>query len=176
MRDTNKDDERKFRRLLVALLPRLRRFALSLTGDMSEADDLVQAACEHALSRRYQFKDGRRMDSWMFSIIHHLLIDETRAMRRKKSHVSLEEGRFLTTAINGMKKLEAKLQLQTVYAAMQRLTDKDRLVISLVCIEGMSYKDAAQTMQVPVGTVMSRLARARKKLYDLVHQPQRSTE
>ncbi len=176
MRDTNKDDEREFRRRLVELLPRLRRFALSLTGDMSEADDLVQSACEHALSRRHQFKDGRRMDSWMFSIIHHLLIDETRAMRRKKPHVPLEEGRFLATAINGMKKLEAKLQLQTVYAAMQRLTDNDRLVISLVCIDGMSYKDAAQTMQVPVGTVMSRLARARKKLYGLVHQSQETPE
>jgi RNA polymerase sigma-70 factor (ECF subfamily) len=170
------EDDSAFREQLVALLPRLRRFALSLTSDMNEADDLVQAACEHALSRRHQFKDGSRMDSWMFSITHHLLIDETRAMRRKKPHVPFEEGRFPATAINGMKKLEAKLQLQTVYAAMQRLTDNDRLVISLVCIDGMSYKDAAQTMQVPVGTVMSRLARARKKLYGLVHQPQGSSE
>jgi RNA polymerase sigma-70 factor (ECF subfamily) len=170
------EDDNVFREQLVALLPRLRRFALSLTSDINEADDLVQAACERALSRRHQFKDGSRVDSWMFSIIHHLLIDETRAMRRKKSHVPFEEGRFLATAINGMKKLEAKLQLQTVYAAMQKLTDNDRLVISLVCIDGMSYKDAAQTMQVPVGTVMSRLARARKKLHGLVRQRQGSSE
>ena len=176
MNRAEQEDDSAFREQLVTLLPRLRRFALSLTPDMSEADDLVQAACEHALSRRRQFKAGSRMDSWMFSIIHHLLIDETRAMRRKKPHVSFDEGRFIATAMNGMKKLEAKFQLQEVFSAMRRLGDNDRLVLSLVCIDGMSYKDAARTMQVPVGTVMSRLARARKKLYSLVHQPRKSQE
>ncbi len=169
-------EERVFREELVALLPRLRRFALSLTGDMAEADDLVQAACEKALSQRKQFRAGSRLDRWMFAIIHHLLIDETRSMRKKKPHVPFDEGRIFGRAINGMKKLEAKLQLQGVVAAMRRLSDADRQVLALVCIDGMSYKEAAKTMQVPVGTVMSRLARARKKLYALVRQDRGNTE
>ncbi len=176
MNSIEQEDENVFREQLVALLPRLRRFALFLTSDMTEADDLVQSACERALSRRLQWQPGSRLDSWMFSIIHHLMIDETRTMRRRKTHIPLEEGRFIATAMNGMKKLEAKLRLKQVAMAMQHLTDNDRLVISLVCIDGMSYKDAANTLQVPVGTVMSRLARARKKLYGLVHQRQGSSE
>jgi len=176
MNSIEQEDENVFREQLVTLLPRMRRFALSLTSDMNEADDLVQAACEHALSRRQQFKAGNRMDRWMFSIIHHLLIDETRAMRRKKPHVPFEEGRFLATAMNSMKRIEAKFQLQEVFSAMQRLGDNDRLVLSLVCIDGMSYRDAAQTMQVPIGTVMSRLARARRKLHGLVHQGREKSE
>jgi RNA polymerase sigma-70 factor (ECF subfamily) len=170
MSERPQDEELEFRNQLVALLPRLRRFALSLTGDITDADDLVQNACEHALTRRHQWQPDKRLDSWMFAIIHHLLIDETRTMRRKKVHVPFEEGRFLTTAISSIKKLEAKLRLKQVAEAMQRLTDKDRLVISLICIDGMSYSDAAETMQIPVGTVMSRLARARKKLHELVNR------
>ncbi len=170
------EEDNAFREELVALLPRLRRFALSLTGDMAEADDLVQAACEKALSGRNQFRAGSRLDRWMFAVIHHLLIDKTRSMRKKKPHVSFDEGRIIGTAINGMRKLEAKLQLQGVLAAMRKLGDTDRQVLALVCIDGMSYKDAAETMQVPVGTVMSRLARARKKLHILVRQDRGSTE
>ena len=170
------EEDSAFREELVALLPRLRRFALSLTGDMAEADDLVQAACEKALSRRKQFRPGSTLDRWMFAIIHHLLIDETRSMRKKKPHVPFDEGRIIATAINGMKKLEAKLQLQGVLAAIRRLGDIDRQVLALVCIDGMSYKEAAETMQIPVGTVMSRLARARKKLHALVLQDRGSTE
>jgi RNA polymerase sigma-70 factor (ECF subfamily) len=164
------NEELEFRSQLVTLLPRLRRFSLSLTGNMSDADDLVQNACEHALSRRHQWQPDKRLDSWMFAIIHHLLIDETRSMRRKKVHVPFEEERFSQTAISSLNKLEVKMRLKQVAKAMQRLTDKDRLVISLVCIDEMSYADAAETMHIPVGTVMSRLARARKKLHQLVNQ------
>jgi RNA polymerase sigma-70 factor (ECF subfamily) len=162
--------ELEFRNQLVALLPRLRRFALSLTGNMSDADDLVQNSCEHALSRRHQWRPEKPLDSWMFAIIHHLLIDETRSMRRKKEHIPFKEERFPQAAVSSMDKLDAKMRLKLVAKAMQLLTDKDRLVISLVCIDEMSYADAAETMQIPVGTVMSRLARARKKLHQLVNK------
>ena len=162
------DDEQAFRRQLVALLPRLRRFALSLCRDQAEADDLVQAACERALRRWRRWRPGSRLDNWMFAIIRHLFIDETRTARRKNPHVPLEEERLLTTVANTMKKIEAKMNLEQVAGAMQRLAAGERLVIALVCVEGMSYKDAAATMQVPVGTVMSRLARGRKKLHRLV--------
>lgn len=168
MSDQASPDNPDFPDQLVSLLPRMRRFALSLTSNMDKADDLVQAACERALSRKHQWQPGTRLDSWMFKIIHRLMIDNAKSMRERKPHIALEEERFIATAINGMKKLEAKLRLQQVATAMQKLKDSDRLVISLVCIDGMSYKHAAETLQVPVGTVMSRLARARKKLHQLV--------
>ena len=165
---SKQEREREFKEELVALLPRMRRFALSLTSNMDAADDLVQAACLKALSRRRQWRRGSRLDSWMFTIIHHLMIDGTRSMRVRKPHIPLEEERLPFGTVNVMKKLEAKFKLRQVAAAMQRLTAGDRLVISLVCIDGMSYRAAAETMQVPVGTVMSRLARARKKLHRLL--------
>ena len=168
MREPAAPDNPNFQEQLVLLLPRMRRFALSLTANMDKADDLVQAACERALSRKHQWQPGTRMDSWMFTIIHRLMIDNTRSMRERKPHIVFEEDRFITAAINGIKTLEAKLKLQKVATAMQKLKDSDRLVISLVCVDGMSYKHAAETLQVPVGTVMSRLARARKKLHQLV--------
>lgn len=176
MRGAETRYDRELRDQLVTLLPRLRRFALSLTSNMEEADDLVQAACERALARQHQWQPGTRLDSWMFKITHRLMIDETRSMRKRKPHLVLEEERFIATAINGMKKLEAKFKLQQVIAAMRQLADSDRLVISLVCIDGMSYRDAAETMQVPVGTVMSRLARARKRLHKLVTQPEKQLQ
>ncbi len=164
------EDEQAFRQQLVALLPRLRRFALSLTGDMAEADDLVQAACERALSRFHQWRPGSRLDRWLFAIIHHLFIDERRTMRWKKPHLPLEEESLLLHAKNTMKKLEARLQLGEVARAMRRMGETERMVLSLVCVEGMSYRDAAEIMEVPVGTVMSRLARARKKLHRLISE------
>jgi len=164
------EDEQTFRQQLVALLPRLRRFALSLTGDRAEADDLVQAACERALARYHQYRPGSRLDRWLFAILHHLFIDERRTMRRQKPHLPFEEGKLLSQAKNTMKKLEARLQLGEVARAMRQMGETERMVLSLVCVEGMSYRDAAEIMQVPVGTVMSRLARARKKLHRLIHE------
>ncbi len=165
-RARGKDAE--FRDELVRLLPRLRRFALSLTGDLDKADDLVQAACVRALSRRHQWRDGSRLDSWMFKIIHRLMIDTSRAMRVRAPHFRLEEERFVAKTGNIMRKVEAKWSLGKVAAAMRKMTVDERLILSLVCIDGMSYRHAAETLQIPVGTVMSRLARARKKLHRLV--------
>ena len=162
-------DEQAFRQQLVAMLPRLRRFALSLTGDRAEADDLVQATCERALARFHQWRPDSRLDRWLFAILHHLFIDERRSVRRRKPHLPFEEERLFARARNTMKNIEARLQLGEVAQAMRQMTENDRMVLSLVCVEGMSYRDAAAIMQVPVGTVMSRLARARKKLHGLIH-------
>jgi len=165
----NQVDEQAFRQQLVAMLPRLRRFALSLTGDRAEADDLVQATCERALSRYHQWRPDSRLDRWLFAILHHLFIDERRAVRNTKPHVPLEEGRIPARTKNSTKMLEARLELDEVARAMRQMSDTERMVLSLVCVEGMSYRDAAGIMGVPVGTVMSRLARARKKLHRLIH-------
>ncbi len=155
----------------MELLPRLRRFALSLTGNLDDADDLVQAACERALSRRHQWRPGSRLDSWMFKIIHTMMIDEARSMRKRQPHYSFEEERFNKGLSDGVKKIEARLQLEKVAHAMRELPDNDRMILSLVCVDGQSYRDAAEVLQLPVGTVMSRLARARKKLHVLLAAP-----
>ncbi|RTZ96134.1 MAG: RNA polymerase sigma factor [Deltaproteobacteria bacterium] len=159
-----------FRDQIVALLPRLRRFAFSLTANLADADDLVQAACERALSREQQWRPGTRLDSWMFRIIQTLKIDQARSMRQRSPHLPLEETTFGPVGDNEKNRIEAKMALGQVARAMQRLPENDRLVLSLVCVEGQSYKDAALTLQVPIGTVMSRLARARRRLHTMVHQ------
>jgi len=159
----------EYRDQIVALLPRLRRFALSLTSNQEDADDLVQAACERALTREPQWQPGTRLDSWLFRIIYTLRIDKSRSMRESKVHVPFEEAAVRQEAGEKEGKLEAKLMLQHVLKAMRQLPENDRLILALVCVDGMSYKHASATLEVPIGTVMSRLARARKKLYVLVN-------
>jgi RNA polymerase sigma-70 factor (ECF subfamily) len=163
-----------FRDQIVALLPRLRRFAFSLTSNLADADDLVQAACERALARERQWRPGTRLDSWMFRIIHTLRIDHVRSMRERRPHLPLEETTLQPTGDNSKSRIEAKMALGRVVEAMQRLPENDRLILSLVCVEGQSYKDAAATLQVPIGTIMSRLARARRKLHTMVHHGNKS--
>ncbi|MBC2744845.1 MAG: sigma-70 family RNA polymerase sigma factor [Desulfosarcina sp.] len=165
---TNTNDN-NFRNQIVALLPRMRRFAYTLTSNREDADDLVQAACERALSRRNQWEPGSRLDSWMFRIIHTQRIDMTRSQRSRSVHVPLEEITHRPTGANGKNKIEASIMLRQVLQAMEQLSESDRVVLALVCIEGLSYKDSAATLEVPIGTVMSRLARARHRLHELVN-------
>ena len=158
-----------FRQEMIDLLPRLRRFAYTLTSNRFDADDLVQAACERALTRSGQFKPGTRMDSWMFRIIYTLRVDASRSLRSRTPHSSFDEqydSRQEAEGENG--KLETRLMLKNVMGAMKQLSENDRLVLALVCVDGMSYKKAADTLGIPMGTVTSRLARARTKLSVLV--------
>lgn len=159
----------EFGEQLVVLLPRLRRFAYTLTSHREDADDLVQAACERALSRQHQWQAGTRLDSWIFRIIHTLRIDQTRSGRSRTPHISLEDENCPPQTNNGGTDMENKLMLQQVLTSMRQLTNNDRTLLALVCIEGFSYKETASVLEVPVGTVMSRLARARQRLYTQVH-------
>lgn len=149
---------------LVALLPRLRRFALALAGSADRADDLVQSACERALRGQAGFVPGTRLDAWMFRIIRNLWIDGLRAegggLRR---HVPVEEAEALH-APAGAAAVEAAIVIEDVRRAMAALPEQQREIIVLVCIEGLSYREAAEVLDVPIGTVMSRLARARLAL------------
>lgn len=155
-----------FRTELIALLPRLRRFALGLTADAAEADDLVQAGCERALARRAQWQEGTRLDSWMYRIMQNLWIDQLRA---RKPAAVLEDGELeQLPGEDWQAGQEARMDLQQVLAAMQKLPPPMRAVLSLVCVEGLSYQEAAAALEVPIGTVMSRLARARGALHGLL--------
>ncbi len=147
---------------LIAILPRLRRFARGLAGSVSEADDLVQAACERALTREHQFEAGTRFDSWMFRIVQTIWIDQLRS-RGVRKEGSEEEGMFVGTD-EPVRRTEARLALEEVGAAMATLPPEQRSVLMLVTVDGLSYKEAAEIAGVPVGTIMSRLARARLAL------------
>jgi len=156
-----------FRTELIALLPRLRRFALGLTARPDLADDLVQAGCERALTRQHQWQPGTRLDSWMFRILQNLWIDHLRSGGREQP-VEPEEIENVADR-DWDRGLEAKLTLEQVVAAMGRLPPSMRAVLTLVCVDGQSYKEAAATLEVPIGTVMSRLARARLELHRALH-------
>jgi RNA polymerase sigma-70 factor (ECF subfamily) len=147
---------------LVAVLPRLRRFARGLTGSVFEADDLVQAACERALTREHQFQEGTRFDSWMFRMVQTIWIDQIRARGVRKEEPEAEAERIGTD--ESMRRAEARLELAEVGRALEQLPAEQRAALLLVTVDGLSYKEAAVVAEVPVGTIMSRLARARVAL------------
>ena len=152
-----------FQRELVELLPRLRRFARTLTRDLSDADDLVQRAVERALLRRTQWIAGSRLDSWMFTIMKNAWIDETRQRgRRNRLLRPAEEGdRVADPAAPG---LESHLAAASVEQAVAALPEDQRIAVALVLVEGLSYAEAAEVLDVPVGTLTSRLVRGRAAL------------
>jgi RNA polymerase sigma-70 factor, ECF subfamily len=151
---------------MVALLPRLRRFARGLAGEADKADDLVQAACERALLRIHQWTPGTRLDSWMFRIIQTIWLDEKRARRVRGGDANVDPELAVEPqlTIDGVRGVEAQITFAAVRRAMEKLPEEQRGVMMLVCVEGQTYKEAADILSIPIGTVMSRLARARAAL------------
>ena len=151
----------EFRRELVQLLPRLRRFASVLTRSHDDAEDVVQAAVERALRHADSWREGTRLDSWLYRIMQNVWRDELRAHRRRAepldSHADLAgaDGRDVT--MRHIQSNEARL-------ALNELPEEQRVVVALVVLDGMTYQQTADILEVPVGTVMSRLARARARL------------
>jgi RNA polymerase sigma-70 factor (ECF subfamily) len=148
---------------IVALLPRLRRFAMTLTRQASEADDLVQATLERALTRLGSWKEDSRLDSWMFKIMQNLWIDQTRSNRARGQHAT-EEELAATPGIDGRAIMDVRMKLRATLEATMRLPEEQRAVLALIVVEGLSYAEAAEVLDVPAGTVMSRLSRARLAL------------
>src|SRR5580693_6458361 len=149
---------------IVELLPRLRRFARNLTRNPHDADDVVQIAVERALVRLDQWRRDARLDSWMFKIVRNAWIDEVRSrVRRDKIFLAEEAG-----ADVGVDTASKQATLMSVQAAMRRLPEEQRMAVSLVLIEGLPYKEAAEVLEVPIGTLTSRLARGREALQALL--------
>lgn len=148
---------------LVAFLPNLRRFAISLCRSRDVADDLVQAACERALSSAERFEAGTRFDAWMFRILRNLWIDRLRRQKTAGVHEDVSERHDLVGA-RGEPDAEARLTMKSVAQAIDGLPDEQREVLLLVCVEDLAYREAAEVLGIPIGTVMSRLSRARKAL------------
>jgi RNA polymerase sigma-70 factor, ECF subfamily len=156
--------EDEVRAALGELLPRLRRFARVITRNVPDADDLVQVAVEKALARAEQWRPGSRLDSWMFGIMRNAWIDEIRARRRRERvHAPFDAGEQV-----GDTSAESRDIALSVQSAMARLPEEQRMAIALVLVEGLSYKDAAETLSIPIGTLTSRLARGRESLQRLL--------
>jgi RNA polymerase sigma-70 factor (ECF subfamily) len=154
---------------LIALLPRLRRFASGLCGDLSTADDLVQEACGRAIANQGKWRPGTRLDSWMYRIIQNLYRDQLR-VKNVFNRYAAESGPLMEQSVDGTQALETRADLGIVQAGIQDLPEDQRVVLLMVCVEGMSYRETAEALEVPVGTVMSRLARARQRLYALLNR------
>ncbi len=152
------------REQIIGLLPRLRRFARTLARNPHDADDIVQIAIERALARSDQLRAGARVSSWMFGIVRNAWIDEVRARGRQAKMFAPEE-----LGVNvGDASMGAHDDMLSVQDALERLPDDQRLAIGLVLVEGLSYKEAAQIMDVPIGTLTSRLARGRDALQEML--------
>lgn len=148
---------------LLALLPRLRRFARSLARDAADADDLCQLSLERALKARERFEPGTRLDSWMYRIMRNIWIDEARA-RKRRGETFVPEEAGLSVGDQGHRHIEARVELGDVNRAMAALPDEQREAIALVLVEGLAYREAAEILDVPMGTLTSRLARGRQAL------------
>jgi RNA polymerase sigma-70 factor (ECF subfamily) len=145
---------------IIELLPRLRRFARNLTRNPHDADDVVQIAIERALTRLDQWHREARLDSWLFRIVRNAWIDEIRSRARRDTLFAPEEAGEAV----GVSAMDREVDRLSVEAAMARLPEEQRSAVSLVLVEGLPYKEAALALDVPIGTLTSRLARGREAL------------
>jgi RNA polymerase sigma-70 factor (ECF subfamily) len=148
---------------LTDLIPRMRRFAIGLSGSTDRGDELVQAACERLLIHKDAMRPETRLDSWLYQVIRNLHIDGIRAQSvRDRGAEEIRQTSYLHSV--DQDPIDRQLRLQEVHQAMQALSEEHRSALMLVCVEGLSYKEAAEVLKVPMGTVTSRLVRARKAL------------
>ncbi|PTQ12359.1 RNA polymerase subunit sigma-70 [Sphingomonas oleivorans] len=152
---------------LTALLPRLRRFAHGLSRSSADADDLTQTAVERALKARSQWEPGTRLDSWLFRIARNAWIDTVRGRGRADRVLAPEEAGE-AVGMDGRPAIEAKAEMHFLMRALDRLPDEQREVIALVMIDGMAYREAAELLDLPMGTLTSRLVRGRQALLKIM--------
>jgi RNA polymerase sigma-70 factor (ECF subfamily) len=152
----------QFKTDLIGLLPRMKRFALSLTRSGPDADDLLQEACSAALQKWAQYDPSQPLDRWMFRIIRNLWIDEVRKRRVRtgEGQVPAEDAVELQSTSD----IETEMTAQQVRGHVSALPPELGQPLLLVCAEGFSYSDVAEMLDIPIGTVMSRIHRARKLL------------
>lgn len=149
---------------LLSLMPALRRFAYSLTGSKQDADDLLQNTLERLLSRPAPAEV--ELVKWAFRVCRNLWIDDYRARKVRQSE-PLDEVAD-ETSVDSEKMICNQITLRQVNIALDKLPDDQRSVLALIAVQGMSYKEVAETLSIPMGTVMSRLARARIALSQLL--------
>jgi len=148
---------------IVALIPRLRRYARALVGDRSGADDLVQDTLERAWIKLHLYRSGTDLRAWLFTVMHNVYVNQIRSAR--------ETVEFDETELDGMtaRPQGDSLDVRDLERALRRLPHEQRQILLLVALEDMSYDEVARLLGVPIGTVMSRLSRAREKLRALMY-------
>jgi RNA polymerase sigma-70 factor (ECF subfamily) len=156
--------EEALREQIVGLLPRLRRFARTLARNAHDADDVVQIAIERALARLDQLRPGSEISSWLFGIVRNAWIDEVRG-RARQGRVFAVEALGEQVGEDSMGSVADTLAVQD---ALARLPEEQRSAVGLVLVEGLSYKEAARVMEIPIGTLTSRLARGREALQEML--------
>ncbi len=159
---------------LAALLPRLWRYGLVLSGNRDTAEELVQATCVRALERSSQFTPGTRLDRWLIAILHSIWLNEVRARKVRQGQGLVDADSALV--FDGIREIETNILAAQVLREVQDLPEVQRETVFLVYVEGLTYREAAEALGVPIGTVMSRLAAARAKLASLSTDAQGSGE
>lgn len=150
-----------FPELLIDNIPHLRRYARSLTRDAQQCEDLVQDCLDRAWSRMSQWQDDTNIRAWLFTIMHNLHVNNLYSKSRRKEWESVDSVDVVDQRQTGQ---EGMLQLRDLEMAMLSLSDEQREILMLVCVEGMAYEEVAQVLGIASGTVMSRLHRAREAL------------
>ena len=145
------------------MLPRLRRLAHGLARSQADADDLTQATAERALLARRQWQPGTRLDAWLFRIMRNLWIDTARAANRRNRWLAPAEAGE-QVGVDPVPQMEAKVELMYLMDALCALPDEQREAVALVTIDGLSYREAAAILDIPIGTLTSRLSRGRETL------------
>ena len=151
------------RNALIDLLPRLRRYAGVLTRDRSRADDLVQDTLQRAIEREATFRSGENLRAWLFALMHNLFIDGVRGS--EAIDWTADAGALPEAAAP---RQSDPIEMRDIHRALAKLPTEQREVLLLVAIEGLRYREAAEVLVLPIGTVMSRLARAREKMQELL--------
>ncbi|WP_428031677.1 RNA polymerase sigma factor [Ancylobacter sp.] len=160
-------------RLIEPLIPALRRYARALMRERAAADDLVQDCLERAIGRWHQRRADGDTRAWIFTILHNLAMTRLRRTARRPVHVALDDADAANLSQAGAQ--EEGLRHRELLAALAKLPDEQRTVLLLVTVEELSYAEAARVLEVPIGTVMSRLSRARERLARLISaEPQAS--
>jgi RNA polymerase sigma-70 factor, ECF subfamily len=159
----------EFRDDLTALLPRLWRYAMVKCRNPDRASDLVQATCERALSRSHQFQAGTRLDAWTITIMQSIWKNDLRrdSIRRGAGFVDAEDAGLVDTRESA----EGKIFLSQVLQAVDTLPEAQKDAVYLVYVQGLSYEEAAAALDIPTGTLTSRLVRGRTKIAELINTP-----
>ncbi|MFK7752411.1 MAG: RNA polymerase sigma factor [Sedimentitalea sp.] len=160
----------QFKTEMIGLLPRLRRFAISLTRSGPDADDLLQDACANALQKWEQYDPAQPFDRWMFRVVRNLWVSEVRKrkVRMGQGQVPAEEATELRVEHTADETIAAKQVCEKVEDLPEGLSQP----LMLVCAEGYSYREASELLGIPIGTVMSRIHRARKLLMSRLAEPE----
>lgn len=151
---------------LLELLPALRRYAWSMTHSVHDADDLLQGTVERLL--RKGVPEGAEVARWAFTVCRNLWIDEYRS-RKTWQTTEIDPELTETGQVDGERDVQSQMQLKQVMNAMRQLPNEQQMVLNMVSVQGFSYQETANSLDIPVGTVMSRLARARGKLAEILN-------